>query len=154
MLCKLTMGCDVAICRLGVDPGQCEGSDYKRWYYNQDQRTCLPFIFTGCGGNFNRFKNFDTCVKFCTVPIRDPRLPPLVEIPDVQPPERDRECMSACCCWCVTSFCFCAQATKRYVVYFNFNSKMRFVTVISLFSFPKTRRGTAVGILNGVLACK
>lgn len=70
---------NTAICRLPVEPGPCQGQQYKRWYYDETKRTCIPFIYSGCAGNFNRFKNFDTCVKFCTVPLRDKEPPPLVE---------------------------------------------------------------------------
>lgn len=96
-MCPLTVVTrnPIAICRLLPETGPCVDATYKRWYYDPDRRTCVPFIYTGCGGNFNRFKNFDTCVKFCTVPIRDVRLPPLIEVPEVV--VRDRECMCMAC---------------------------------------------------------
>ncbi|PSN47564.1 hypothetical protein C0J52_19332 [Blattella germanica] len=54
-----------AICRLPVDTGPCSGHSYKRWYYDDDRQTCIPFIYSGCAGNRNRFKNFQSCLKFC-----------------------------------------------------------------------------------------
>ncbi|ODM97201.1 Papilin [Orchesella cincta] len=53
-----------AICRLAPDSGPCVDG-FKRWYYNAEDKTCIPFVFGGCAGNLNRFKSFDTCVNFC-----------------------------------------------------------------------------------------
>nr|CAD7403319.1 unnamed protein product [Timema cristinae] len=61
----------VAVCRLPVETGPCEGGYYKRWYFNQDHRTCIPFIYSGCAGNLNRFKNFQTCLNFCSVMLQE-----------------------------------------------------------------------------------
>jgi Kunitz/Bovine pancreatic trypsin inhibitor domain. len=55
----------LAICRLPVDTGPCTGGYYKRWYFDEDRLTCIPFIYTGCAGNRNRFRNFQTCLNFC-----------------------------------------------------------------------------------------
>nr|CAD7588891.1 unnamed protein product [Timema genevievae] len=60
-----------AVCRLPVETGPCEGGYYKRWYFNQDHRTCIPFIYSGCAGNLNRFKNFQTCLNFCSVMLQE-----------------------------------------------------------------------------------
>ncbi|KAJ9585100.1 hypothetical protein L9F63_020556, partial [Diploptera punctata] len=54
-----------AICRLPVDTGPCTGGYYKRWYFDESRLTCIPFIYTGCAGNRNRFRNFQTCLNFC-----------------------------------------------------------------------------------------
>ncbi|XP_046998769.1 papilin isoform X1 [Schistocerca americana] len=59
-----------AICRLPVDSGPCAGGYHKRWYYDDERQTCIPFIYTGCGGNFNRFKNFQSCLSFCSVVLQ------------------------------------------------------------------------------------
>ena len=40
-----------AICQLDSDPGPCEGGDLKRWYFNNQRQTCVPFIYSGCAGN-------------------------------------------------------------------------------------------------------
>lgn len=58
---------NVAICRQPVDSGPCPTGHYKRWYFDEDRKTCIPFIYTGCGGNLNRFKNFQYCLNFCSV---------------------------------------------------------------------------------------
>jgi hypothetical protein len=33
-----------------LSPGPCDG-DLKRWYFNNERRTCVPFIYSGCAGN-------------------------------------------------------------------------------------------------------
>lgn len=61
----------LAVCRLPVDTGPCSGGYYKRWYFDEDRRTCIPFIYSGCAGNRNRFKNFQSCLKFCSVVLQE-----------------------------------------------------------------------------------
>ena len=44
------------------------GHCHKRrrvWYYDKRTGYCERFIYTGCGGNKNRFNNMKTCVKTC-----------------------------------------------------------------------------------------
>ncbi|XP_046402802.1 LOW QUALITY PROTEIN: papilin [Ischnura elegans] len=55
-----------AVCRLPVDIGPCSGS-FKRWYFDEGRRTCSAFIYGGCAGNQNRFTNYETCRRFCSV---------------------------------------------------------------------------------------
>ncbi|XP_023705293.1 papilin isoform X5 [Cryptotermes secundus] len=76
-----------AVCRLPVDTGPCSGGYYKRWYFDEDRRTCIPFIYTGCAGNRNRFKNFQSCLKFCSVVLQEGYGEPSVT--DVRPNEID-----------------------------------------------------------------
>lgn len=52
------------ICQMPVDTGLCN-EFHARWFYDPSSKTCLPFVYTGCGGNKNRFKTFDICIKFC-----------------------------------------------------------------------------------------
>ncbi|XP_067129548.1 papilin-like isoform X2 [Centruroides vittatus] len=52
------------ICHMPADTGLCN-KFYARWFYDPSSKTCLPFVYTGCGGNKNRFKTFDICMKFC-----------------------------------------------------------------------------------------
>lgn len=37
----------------------------SRYYYNNNQKECLPFIYTGMGGNSNNFLTKEDCVKNC-----------------------------------------------------------------------------------------
>ena len=52
------------ICRQAPDEGHC-GYSQSRWYYDPRKEMCLPFVYKGCGGNKNRFKNSDLCMRFC-----------------------------------------------------------------------------------------
>ncbi|XP_044011690.1 papilin isoform X3 [Aphidius gifuensis] len=53
------------ICRESVDIGSCESGSYKRFYFNENRQTCMAFVYTGCGGNRNRFKTFESCMHTC-----------------------------------------------------------------------------------------
>ena len=54
------------ICKLDVDTGLESCSDnLGRWHYDSKLGSCTAFIYSGCGGNRNRFKNFETCMGFC-----------------------------------------------------------------------------------------
>lgn len=48
-----------------MDKGPCDGGYYRRWYYDNERGECIPFIYSGCGGNFNRFKSFQNCIESC-----------------------------------------------------------------------------------------
>ena len=51
-----------------MDAGPCRDA-YNRWYFDPEQGTCVPFVFGGCAGNMNRFKNFESCINFCSASI-------------------------------------------------------------------------------------
>ena len=53
-----------AVCYLSDISGPCEGS-IKRFYYDPDSHTCLPFTYGGCGGNENRFVREEDCIMRC-----------------------------------------------------------------------------------------
>uniref|UniRef100_A0A4Q8K0Q2 Kappa-Liphistoxin-Lsp1a_1 n=1 Tax=Liphistius sp. SGP-2016 TaxID=1905180 RepID=A0A4Q8K0Q2_9ARAC len=52
----------IDICRLPSDSGRCKAS-FQRWYFNG--RKCVTFLYGGCGGNHNRFKTQEACMKRC-----------------------------------------------------------------------------------------
>eukprot|EP00094_Tigriopus_californicus_P005670 TCALIF_05465-PA protein Name:"Similar to Ppn Papilin (Drosophila melanogaster)" AED:0.16 eAED:0.17 QI:0/0/0/0.82/0.81/0.82/34/0/2463 len=58
------------ICNQEMDTGPCEDS-LKRWFYSPERGTCMPFIYTGCAGNMNRFKSYDVCMGFCEAARQD-----------------------------------------------------------------------------------
>ncbi|CAG9813449.1 unnamed protein product, partial [Phaedon cochleariae] len=66
-----------AICQLQVDKGSCEEGYHKRWYFDDLRGECIAFIFSGCGGNFNNFKSYQSCLDFCRdlLPRTEPPLP-------------------------------------------------------------------------------
>ena len=38
---------------------------FNEWYYNYDTNKCEPFVFSGCGGNANRFHDKLLCDDLC-----------------------------------------------------------------------------------------
>ena len=58
-----------AICKLPLETGleSCT-ENINRWYYDAKLGSCTAFYYTGCSGNRNRFKEFDTCMGFCEGP--------------------------------------------------------------------------------------
>uniref|UniRef100_R4G348 KP-Ver-5 n=1 Tax=Vermicella annulata TaxID=1295044 RepID=R4G348_9SAUR len=54
------------ICHLPANPGLCNGK-FQAFYYNRIQRSCLMFMYGGCGGNANNFKTIDECKQTCVV---------------------------------------------------------------------------------------
>lgn len=55
----------LAICSEPVDIGSCTSGSSKRFYFDEEYQTCRAFIYTGCGGNRNRFKTFESCINTC-----------------------------------------------------------------------------------------
>jgi len=47
----------------------------KRWYYDSPSETCKLFVWSGCGGNDNRFESRDECENRCrgVMPCRPSR---------------------------------------------------------------------------------
>ncbi|VDL77181.1 unnamed protein product, partial [Nippostrongylus brasiliensis] len=38
---------------------------FPSFYYDVNTRTCLEFIYGGCGGNGNRFDTVEKCMAVC-----------------------------------------------------------------------------------------
>uniref|UniRef100_A0A158R5Y4 Kunitz/Bovine pancreatic trypsin inhibitor domain protein n=1 Tax=Syphacia muris TaxID=451379 RepID=A0A158R5Y4_9BILA len=53
-------------CKLPLSTGQGDQS-INRWFYEQNTRRCLPFIYKGLGGNENNFLQRDHCESTCPV---------------------------------------------------------------------------------------
>ncbi|XP_046403956.1 carboxypeptidase inhibitor SmCI-like [Ischnura elegans] len=51
-------------CFLPKDSGPCRGL-FRAFYYSPDTQSCENFIYSGCGGNKNRFKTRDDCERKC-----------------------------------------------------------------------------------------
>ncbi|KAG7326181.1 hypothetical protein KOW79_009582 [Hemibagrus wyckioides] len=57
-------------CVLALDEGGC--SRYTlRWYFNSQVGECRPFIYSGCGGNANRYTHKEECEQHCLQQSRD-----------------------------------------------------------------------------------
>lgn len=52
------------VCRLQVEAGPCSET-HARWFYDPSSFQCLPFVYGGCGGNKNRFKTSEVCLRYC-----------------------------------------------------------------------------------------
>lgn len=57
----------VAVCALPVLVGKCiDSQDYhKRWYYDDSRGNCVSFIYSGCAGNQNNFRSYESCTEYC-----------------------------------------------------------------------------------------
>ncbi|MCP9259675.1 Papilin [Dirofilaria immitis] len=56
------------VCTMIMDRGHCE-LGVTKWYYNIDTGECHVFVYTGCGGNGNRFSSKAECEHLCTSEI-------------------------------------------------------------------------------------
>ncbi|XP_011500698.1 PREDICTED: spondin-1-like [Ceratosolen solmsi marchali] len=57
-------------CLLRVDEGYClngNNDNSHKYYYDQSRGTCMPFRYTGCGGNNNRFNDEKACKQACII---------------------------------------------------------------------------------------
>jgi len=55
---------DKSMCSLSPQAGNCRGHNL-RYYWHNDMRQCLPFIFSGCNGNSNNFLSESDCQSKC-----------------------------------------------------------------------------------------
>lgn len=51
-------------CSVPLSPGTGNAS-LHRWYYNADDRDCLPFLYNGIRGNQNNFQSQTECSRTC-----------------------------------------------------------------------------------------
>ncbi|KAL1512853.1 hypothetical protein ABEB36_002368 [Hypothenemus hampei] len=65
------------VCQMPADQGSCPELNHKRWYFDNIQGECKVFIYSGCGGNQNNFKSFQTCLDYCKyfLPHTEPSVP-------------------------------------------------------------------------------
>lgn len=55
---------DKTFCMVPSDRGTC-GKRMEKWYFDKSMQKCLPFEYSGCGGNKNRFESMDECSDSC-----------------------------------------------------------------------------------------
>ncbi|XP_077385384.1 uncharacterized protein LOC144023614 [Festucalex cinctus] len=51
-------------CLVPMEEGNCVRFTL-RWYFNSHVQECRPFIYSGCGGNDNRFVHLEECEEVC-----------------------------------------------------------------------------------------
>ncbi|UMM38575.1 hypothetical protein L5515_009937 [Caenorhabditis briggsae] len=56
--------CPEQLCLLSIDRGACGGRQ-TRYAYNRQTNQCVPFEYTGCGGNLNNFVSMADCMSTC-----------------------------------------------------------------------------------------
>ncbi|TKR89372.1 hypothetical protein L596_013486 [Steinernema carpocapsae] len=57
---------DLAVCKMPKSAGNCKRPTTK-WWYNAETRECTNFMWTGCGGNGNRFSTKAECEHLCAL---------------------------------------------------------------------------------------
>ncbi|XP_073996015.1 proteoglycan-like sulfated glycoprotein papilin isoform X1 [Rhodnius prolixus] len=55
-------------CSLPRAEGNCD-KKLAKWYFSEQQNKCLPFYYTGCGGNSNKYDTREECLAQCPVKI-------------------------------------------------------------------------------------
>ncbi|XP_017015531.1 kunitz-type serine protease inhibitor textilinin-2 [Drosophila takahashii] len=56
----------LALCYLPQQFGKC-GGHRLMWAFSNQQQMCVPFVFSNCGGNENRFFTKEKCEKTCAI---------------------------------------------------------------------------------------
>ncbi|XP_039198311.1 papilin-like [Crotalus tigris] len=54
-------------CQLPADKGPCDKLEL-RWFYNSESKRCERFLYGGCYGNANNFKDINECDRRCVSP--------------------------------------------------------------------------------------
>ncbi len=52
------------MCYLPRKPGFCS-EKLPKWYYDTSENKCMPFYYSNCDGNDNRFNSQEECDKTC-----------------------------------------------------------------------------------------
>uniref|UniRef100_A0A3Q2NVX5 BPTI/Kunitz inhibitor domain-containing protein n=1 Tax=Fundulus heteroclitus TaxID=8078 RepID=A0A3Q2NVX5_FUNHE len=52
------------VCLLGKDSGSCRNYTFF-WFYDSKKARCARFLYSGCGGNENRFGTREECEDTC-----------------------------------------------------------------------------------------
>lgn len=52
------------LCRMEADTGPCRGH-IRRYAFNLSSMKCEEFVYGGCYGNGNNFKDLQSCVDHC-----------------------------------------------------------------------------------------
>lgn len=58
-------------CALPKQTGDCS-EKHARWHFSETEKRCLPFYYTGCGGNKNSFPSLESCETHCPRQVGKP----------------------------------------------------------------------------------
>ena len=47
------------------DAGKCKQT-MGQYFFDRREGKCKPFVYSGCGGNDNRFNSYTSCERTCT----------------------------------------------------------------------------------------
>lgn len=61
----------VAECSLHKAAGTCT-EKIPKWYFEPKEKRCIPFYYSGCGGNGNHFDSLEECNDQCPVKKGEP----------------------------------------------------------------------------------
>ncbi|KAL3267359.1 hypothetical protein HHI36_011490 [Cryptolaemus montrouzieri] len=64
--CNLDVETAKLVCIQKKELGECLGH-FNRWYFDNEQQKCLPFVYTGCRGNRNNFLTAEDCNQSCGI---------------------------------------------------------------------------------------
>lgn len=62
--CKLNRDEAREICSLPLDVGSCR-SNHTKYFFSVEKTMCVPFEWSGCKGNRNRFESLHECTEVC-----------------------------------------------------------------------------------------
>ncbi|KAK0412851.1 hypothetical protein QR680_006447 [Steinernema hermaphroditum] len=57
---------DLNVCKMPKAAGDCK-RPVTKWHYNPESKTCSNFMWSGCGGNGNRFSSKAECEHLCAL---------------------------------------------------------------------------------------
>ncbi|XP_068208279.1 boophilin-G2-like [Palaemon carinicauda] len=80
-------------CHSPMEEGKCSGQE-EAWYYVRDLNRCYFFVYSGCGGNGNRFTSKDNCEAAC---MSFPKCPD-IDCPKSCTKAKDAEGCDVCAC--------------------------------------------------------
>lgn len=64
LVSSLTLVARTAECSESQDVGNCTNTK-ARWSFNQTEDRCVPFYYTGCNGNGNKYVSKEECENAC-----------------------------------------------------------------------------------------
>lgn len=62
--CPFSNNQKIESCNLPKESGDC-GEKQARWHFAQSDNKCMPFYYSGCGGNDNNYDSENSCAEKC-----------------------------------------------------------------------------------------